>query len=150
MHLTTYPRSVVVSSYDLAIERMVEKLKQQGSVLSIFQIGNTNNPGISDIDMLVVFEDGAKYNLNPLEDLSKMDRYLFSHSLYGISKTSFSQAHRYTFFHNYKLLWGEKLPSDENNLPEDKIQILKTQTSLEYLISPPSKDCQQYCDFSFN
>jgi len=134
MHLTAYPRSAAVSSYNLAIERMVEKLKQQEGVLSIFQIGNTNNPGISDIDMLVVLEDEAKCNLNPLENLSKTDRYLFSHSLYGISKTSFSQAHRYTFFHNYNLLWGEELPSGECDLSVDEIQALKTQIALEYLV----------------
>lgn len=134
MHLTSYPRSADVSSYELAIERMIEKLKQYSSVLSIFQIGNTNNPGISDIDMLVVFEDGVKCNLNPLEDLSKADRYLFPHSLYGISKTSFSKAHRYTFFHNYNLLWGEELPSGECDLPEDEIQTIKTQIALEYMI----------------
>lgn len=134
MHLTAYPCSIAVSSYDLVIERMVEKLNQQSSVLSIFQIGNTNNPGISDIDMLVVFEDRAKCNMNPLEDLSKTGCYLFSHSLYGISKKDFSQAHRYTFFHNYKLLWGEELSSGECDLSEDEIQVLKTQTALEYLI----------------
>jgi len=134
MYLTAYPRFASVSSYDLAIERMVEKLKQQDGVLSLFQIGNTNNPGISDIDMLVVFEDGAKCNLNPLEDISKTDRYLFSHGLYGISKTSFSQAHHYTFFHNYKLLWGEELPLGECDLSGEEIQVLKTQIALEYLI----------------
>lgn len=134
MHLTAYPRSAAVSSYDHAIERMVGKLRQQDGVLAIFQIGNTNNPGISDIDMLVVFEDGIKCNLDPLEDLSKTDRYLFSHSLYGISKTDFSQAHRYTFFHNYKLLWGEELSSGECDLSGEEIQVLKTQTALEYLI----------------
>lgn len=134
MHLTAYPRSVAVSSYDLAIQRMVGKLRQQDGVLSIFQIGNTNNPGISDIDMLVVFEDGVKCNLNPLEGLSKTDRYLFSHSLYGISKTSFSEAHRYTFFHNYNLLWGEELLLGESDLSGEEIQVLKTQTALEYLI----------------
>lgn len=134
MHLTAYPRSVAVSSYDLAIQRMVGKLRQQDGVLSIFQIGNTNNPGISDIDMLVVFEDATECNLNPLEDLSKSERYLFSHNLYGILKAHFHEAQRFTFFHNYNLLWGDELPSVQSDLSKEQIQILKTQIALEYLL----------------
>lgn len=103
-------------------------------MVSIFQVGSVGSPGISDIDMLVVYEDGARCNLNPLEGLSKTDRYLFSHSLYGISKTSFSKATRYTFFHNYNLLWGEELFVGESDLSEEEIHTLKTQTALEYLI----------------
>lgn len=134
MYLTDFPRFVPVSMYDLAIQKMVKKLRRQDGILSIFQIGSTNNPGISDIDMLVVFEDGIKCNLNPLEDLSKTDRYLFSHNLYGISKTSFFESQRYTFFHNYNLLWGEELLLGESDLSRDEIQVLKNQTALEYLI----------------
>ena len=99
MYLTNFPRFVPVSSYDFAIQRMVQKLKRQDGVVCIFQIGSINSPGISDIDMLVVFEDGVECSLNPLEDLSKRERYLFSHNLFGVSKTNFSEAQRYTFFH---------------------------------------------------
>jgi hypothetical protein len=113
---------------------MVGKLQQVDSAVSIFQIGSVSNPGISDIDMLVVFEDGTKCNLNPLDGLSRTERYLFSHSLYGISKRSFSESQRYTFFHNHNLLWGEKLPIVDSDLSEEEVKTLKTQTALEYLI----------------
>lgn len=134
MYLTTYPRFVPVFKYDLAIQRMVIKLRQQDGVLSIFQIGNINCPGISDIDMLVVFENDADCHFNPLQDLSKRERYLFSHNLYGVSKTHFREAQRYTFFHNYNLLWGDQLPVRESDLSCEEIQNLKTQTALEYLL----------------
>lgn len=134
MYLIAYPRFVPVLKYDLAIQRMVKKLKQQDGVVSIFQVGSVNNPGISDIDMLVVFEEGVECNLNPLEDLSKSERYLFSHNLYGISETHFSEAQRFTFFHNYNLLWGDELLSVQSGLSKEQIQTLKTQTALEYLL----------------
>lgn len=134
MYLTNFPRFVPLSRYELAIERMIGKLRQQDGVISIFQVGNINSPGISDIDMLVVFEDATECSLNPLEDLSKIERYLFSHSLYGISRTHFCEAQCYTFFHNYNLLWGEELPVTEGDLSSEDIQSLKTQTALEYLI----------------
>ncbi len=134
MYLTDFPRFVPVSAYDLAIERMVGKLRQQDGVVSIFRIGSINSPGISDIDILVVFEDGVKCSLNPLKDLSKIECYLFSHNLYGISKTNFFDAQRYTFFHDYNLLWGEQLPFGQSDSSGEKMQALKTQTALEYLI----------------
>lgn len=134
IYLTDYPRFVPVSAYDLAIERMVGKLRQQDGLVSIFQIGSINSPGISDIDMLVVFEDRVKCSLNPVEDLSKSERYLFSHGLYGVSKTHFHEAQRFTFFHNYNLLWGDQLPSVQSDLSCEEIQTLKNQTALEYLL----------------
>jgi len=132
--MTDFPRFVPVSAYDLAIDRMVGKLRRQDGVVSIFQIGSINAPGISDIDMLVVFEEDTRCCFNPLDDLSKMERYLFSHTLYGISRENFSKAHRYSFFHNYRLLWGEEPPLGKYDLSEEEIQILKTQIALEYLI----------------
>lgn len=134
MYLTNFPRFVPISSYDFAIQRMVQKLKRQDGVVCIFQIGSINSPGISDIDMLVVFEDGVECSLNPLEDLSKRERYVFSHGLYGVSKIHFREAQRYTFFHNYNLLWGDQLPVRESDSSCEEIQTLKTQTALEYLL----------------
>jgi len=134
LFLTSYPHYVPSVAYEAAIRRMVEKLSKQTAIRSIFQIGSVNSPGISDIDMLVVFEDGTECNLNPLEDLSKIECYLFSHNLYGASRTHFSEAQRYTFFHNYNLLWGDQLPFGQNDLSQEQIQTLKTQIALEYLI----------------
>ena len=134
IHLIDFPCFFPVSVYDLAIERMVRKLRKQDGVVSIFQIGSINSPGISDIDMLVVFEDATECNLNPLEDLSKIERYLFSHNLYGASRAYFCEAHRYTFFHNYNLLWGDELSVPESDLSKEQIQALKTQIAYEYLL----------------
>jgi len=134
MYPTDFPRFFPLSMYDLSIQRMVKKLKQQDSVASIFRIGNINSPGISDIDMLVVFEDGVECSLNPLEDLSKTERYLFSHSLYGVSRRQFCDAQKYALFHNYNLLWGDELPIQRNDLSQEQTRKLKTQIALEYLI----------------
>lgn len=134
LHFTDYPHYVPLAEYENAMSRMVEKLSVQPGVISIYQIGSISTPGISDIDMLVVFEDGIKCELNPLQDLSKSERYLFAHGLYGIFKTNFFKAQRYTFFHNYNLLWGEQLPIVQSDLSEDDIQVLKNQIALEYLI----------------
>lgn len=134
MHLTDYPHPVPLAQYDMAIQKMVEKLVRQDGVISIYQIGNVSNPGISDIDFLVVFENGTRCNLNPVTDLSKTERYLFSHSLYGISKSHFADAQRYSLFDNYNLLRGEELSVEQDNYSGKEIDILKTQIALEYMI----------------
>ena len=134
MHLTDLPHFVCISNYDLAIKKMVEKLKKQDGTVAIYRIGNISDPGISDIDMVTVFEDGVRCSLNPLKGLSKSDRYLFSHNLYGVSRDHFCKVQRYSFFHNYNLLWGRELPIGQNDLSPNKIQELKTQIALEYLI----------------
>jgi len=134
MCLTDFPRFFPVSRYDLAIQKMVKKLRQQEGVISIFQVGSINSPGISDIDILVVFEDGTRCSLNPLEDLSKIERYLFCHSLYGVSRGQFCDAQKYALFHNSNLLWGDELPITRNDLSQEQARKLKTQIALEYLI----------------
>lgn len=131
---TNYPYYVSYEQYQNCINRMVEKLAKQPSVVSILQIGSISTPGVSDIDLLIVFKDDAECFLSPLENLSKQDKYLFIHGLYGIPRKYYEKAQRYTFFHNYTLLWGEKLPISKNNLAKKDINILKIQTALEYMI----------------
>lgn len=129
-----YPYFVPLKYYEDAINRMIEKISKKNGVLSIYQIGSISNPGISDIDILVVFEDNYKCSLNPLSDLKILDRYLFVHDLYGVPKKYFQAAREYSPLYNWKLIWGETLQESQNNIPEEDIIRLKIQTSLEYLI----------------
>jgi len=129
-----YPYYVPLTIYEKAIQGMVEKLRGQEGIMSIFQIGSTLHPGISDIDMVIVFKENGAFHLNPLEGLSKTERYLFIHPPFGVSKTDLIEAQRYMFFQNWRLLWGEKFTSEEHDLREEEIRCLKIQTALEYLI----------------
>jgi hypothetical protein len=121
--------------YEDSIKDMLEKLTKQQEIVSIYQIGSVSNPGISDIDVVVVLKDKQVFHLNPLEGLSELERYLFLHPLHGVSQSDFSEAKQYALFHNWNLLWGEELIVEEDNLSEDEINCLKIQTALEYLIS---------------
>jgi hypothetical protein len=132
--LKNFPHYVTPEAYEAAIDHMVEKLSREVGVVSIFQIGHIHNPGISDIDMMVVLEDGVEFPLNPLQGLSKTERYLFLHTLFGISRNDLHDTQRYAFFHNDRLLWGEAFPAWDKNLSPEEIGVLKTQTAIEYLI----------------
>lgn len=135
MRYTDLPHRVSPDDYERAISHMVDRMRQQRDIVSVMQIGSVTTPGISDIDIMVVSEDGAACRINPLEQSSAPDRYLFVHGLYGTSRTLFREIRKYTFFHHYRTLWGEDLALEEEpSLMPGEIRKLKTQTALEYLI----------------
>ena len=103
-------------------------------VVAIYQIGSVAEPGISDIDLLVVLEDKIKFQDDPIDTCDANERQLFIHSLFAISRSLFKEAQRYTFFHNYVLLRGEELRDDFSPLKLEEVNQLKSQVALEYLI----------------
>ena len=131
---TDYPYYLPLTIYENAIQSMVKRLKRQQEIISIFQIGSISHPGISDIDLVVVLKENGVFHLNTLKGLSQTERYLFIHPPLGVSKADFAEAHKFTFYHNWNLLWGETLIREGNNLSEEEMKRLRIQTALEYLI----------------
>lgn len=134
MYLTDFPYRVPLQDYSSAIEAMVEKLKHYPGVESIYQIGGMGNPGISDIDLFVVFSDDARCLFNPLDDLSPPHRYLFVHNVFGATSTDFIKSQQYDFFHDYKLVYGREFQIGQLKLPEEKLRTVNAQAAIEYLI----------------
>jgi hypothetical protein len=127
------PQLRILSDYDSSISLMVEKLNTLQGVHAVYQIGSVSAPGLSDIDMLVVFEDNVQVDVNPVHDFG-FDNYLFTHSLYGISKSKWNELHTLTFFNNYKHLSGELMHQPTNTLSDEEISHLKRQIAMEFLI----------------
>ena len=113
---------------------MVKILKEQPGVVSILQVGSISNPGISDIDILVIFEDDVEYNANPLDALKSRDRYMFIHGLFGLPRKHFHEAQQYSVFHNCNLLWGEDHAWNTSDFADREIEILNQQIAFEFLI----------------
>jgi hypothetical protein len=134
MKLVEFPHYLSLDQYEQSIDSMVNRLRGFPGVRTIYQIGGVSTPGVSDIDLLVVFEDGASCDQNPLRDLSSQDRYLYIHRLFGMSQSHFRDSFRYVFFHSYNHLWGERqeIPAGGNELEDAKR--IKGQAGLEYLI----------------
>lgn len=117
-----------------AIDKMIDKISGLEGFMSAFQIGSISTPGISDIDLVIVFEEGYSTSFDPRRGLSDVERYLFTHTLYGISVRDFDEACQYTFFHNYKHLAGQTLETRNSELSPVDVSVLKTQIALEFLI----------------
>jgi len=129
-----YPKFVPCAEYDKAISGMVEKLKNIPGVVSLYQLGSISNSGISDIDMLVIFNDNSSCHIDPRKELTRTERYLFIHNLFGMSLSHFTESQKYSFFHGYNLLHGKDLIKSISDISESDKKILKQQIALEYLI----------------
>lgn len=128
------PMPVGRRMYDRAVEAVADRLRKEPGVRSIFQIGSVSTPGISDVDMVVIFDDDTDYKADPLDGFSGAEAYLFTHRLYGAPRSLFRESQSYTFFHNYRLIWGEE-PETAARVPDDAdVRQLRTQTALEYLM----------------
>jgi len=128
------PKFVALSGYEIAVNAMTNYLSALPGLLCVYQIGGFGAPGISDIDMVAVFEDGTAFTADPQSELSGVPRYLFAHQLFGTSKSLFHESQKYTAFHNYKLLWGEEQRTSDVALDAGVQHLMKQQLAMEYLV----------------
>lgn len=130
-----FPRHVEPAVYERAIEQVIEWLQEVDGIVSIYQVGSVSAPGISDIDLLAVFEDDAVVDGNPIARLTGDERYLFTHGPFGVCRRDFHRGQRYTFYHNYTLRWGDDLRPADSDLGADDVAGIKRQIALEFLIA---------------
>ncbi len=133
MYFIDKPHAVSLDMYHKYLDQMMSQVSGYDGILAIYQIGGVSTPGISDLDMVIVFEDGASLQTNPLEILDEEGRYIFIHNLYGVSQTHFIEAQKHTLFHNYKLLWGKELMESTSLSDEGIPQQIKVQIAFEFL-----------------
>ncbi len=134
LSFTDIPRFVAPEIYQQAIDRMVERLKGLPGLVSVYQVGGVSTPGISDIDLFVVFADQVKVGKNPRENLSATDQYLFTHNLFGTSESFVSEIEQYTYFGKYRLLFGKEQKFVTSSIHTEYETSLKKQIALEYLV----------------
>ena len=133
-HFIQIPHYVDSSVYFKTIDKSVERLSQESSVVAVYQLGNINHPGISDIDLYAVFKDGEKCSFRLESQLDSVDRYLITHSIAGASEKHFIESFNYTLWDNLECIYGNdvlKVAKDE--LKYDNLKTLKFQTALEFL-----------------
>lgn len=133
MKIIDYPKAHTIEDYKSAIDSHVQEFSKVDGVIAVYQIGGVSTPGISDIDLVVVFEDQYKYDKNPRLINSSTGNYLFTHGLYGASLSHFKESLKFTFFHNHKLLYGETFEL-KNPIKDSDQTVLKEQIALEFLI----------------
>lgn len=127
------PSKLQESDYHRILRGVVDKISALENVEAIYQIGGIASPGISDLDLVVVFRNDAVCRYNLHEHLSNEEKYLFIHKLYGCSVRHFQESSRFSFFHNFSLLFGTDVKREEK-LAESETVVIKNQIALEYMV----------------
>jgi hypothetical protein len=132
-HLIDLPVFTDPSKYDQAILKATELLSSLPEITSVYQIGGVSAPGISDIDLVVVFKNGTSSGYSLHEHLSASERYLFVHRAYGISEEQFLRPLSSQYFHNFKLLSGRDLLKKTEAILQDQ-DLIRKQIAYEFLL----------------
>ncbi|MBK7855146.1 MAG: hypothetical protein IPJ79_09765 [Bacteroidetes bacterium] len=124
-----YPRE----NYYAAIDSVLQKLKNNTDIISLYQIGSVSVPGISDIDLVAVYNNEYSTNYNPIANLTNEERYFFVHSLFGASRQDFKSLNEFLIQVNYNHVYGEKIEQAIGEKLSD-VKELKEQIAIEYLL----------------
>lgn len=131
--LIDIPAVADMSRYEKAILKATELLSVLPEVRSIYQIGGVSAPGISDIDLLVVFKDKLSCGYSLHERLTQEEKYLFVHQLYGVSEDYLSNPLSTIFFGDFRLLFGPDLIT-KSKTSILNVEELHRQVAVEFLL----------------
>ena len=104
------------SDYDHALEILVRELTKTSDVIFIGQFGLVKNPGISDLDVLVIAEDR---NYKTVRAASRRitaeiphSNYIFWHPVSVVPKSLLPASRLLHTFSNLRPLWGDATPAN--------------------------------------
>jgi hypothetical protein len=126
------PVPVPASLYAETVEFIGNHYRNSEEISAVYRFGNISHPGISDLDILVVFKNNVKSNDNVMEYLPLKYRSLFTHGIMAMREDHFSRNKFYTIWSDHELIAGTELSVRHNRNPEQDM-ILKKQTALEFL-----------------
>ncbi|MFM7016005.1 MAG: hypothetical protein ACKOX3_06720 [Bacteroidota bacterium] len=136
MNIINYPlNNYTKEDYYSLYNRVVDTFSNNNSVLNICTFGGVNQPGISDIDLLITFKKDSYFNGNVIGDLSKKEALLFTHGVIALAEQHWYKNKSYALWDNQKIILGDAPVGDEIILDNEQMRILKKQTALEFLLT---------------
>jgi hypothetical protein len=133
MKIIDWPVYYDLTAYDECIKNQIEHISNIEGVISIYQIGGVNDLGISDLDFVIIFQDNYEVYSNPFKRNNLSDKYILCHNPYGAGESLFEKSLMFSFYHNYKHIFGKKFEI-YNKLKPKLQQKIKTQLALEFLL----------------
>jgi len=117
VQFTQLPQPATFEDYDRAVEEVKVLCERSGVVRALYQIGNVSVPGLSDIDLILVFDEEAarkRRRIPRVEHLSPAARRLFLHDFFYTDPQSFANLNRITIASELRHVWGDDLgqPAD--------------------------------------
>lgn len=136
MQIINYPLAGYhKDDYFQLYEKVVAALKNNSDIKCICTFGGVNQPGISDIDLLITIKQGATFKGDIISELTSKEKVLFTHGVMALSEQHWFQNKAYALWDNQQLLSGEAPSGDEIVINETEINALKKQTALEFLFT---------------
>ena len=133
-------------AYHETIRKVVDRLDREDDVLAIYQIGGIGDPGISDIDLIVVFRDEvSRFEGTYKKNLDDPDTYLFMHGIFGMPLDVFWNRHLLIPIFDLKHIAGQDLEGGSSTIYEapEKEWIARLY-ALEYLVVNIFNLCNQF------
>jgi hypothetical protein len=102
------PVCCTLETYNLTIAHAVDVFSTYPGIHAIYQYGGISTPGISDLDLLLVFADDA-----PTADgewsrpFDASELYVFMHGPAVVTQSLFARGAYLASLHGLRLLWGE-------------------------------------------
>lgn len=131
--LIKHPQFYERSDYDHVFDHIIKMFKNRSEIKSIYTFGNINQPGISDIDILIIFNDGYQCNINPLEKLDERLKRLFTHGIMAINEKYIAKNSYFSNWSNIKHLYGQSINFQSEKPTIEEQRCLNQQLAIEYL-----------------
>lgn len=136
MQIINYPlNGYRKEDYYQLYDKVVASLKNNSDVKCICTFGGVNQPGISDIDLLITFKKDSTFSGDIVSNLSTKEKALFTHGIMALSEDHWFQNKAYAMWDNQKLLVGQEPKGDGILVSESELIALKKQTALEFLFT---------------
>lgn len=129
------PTPVSRHLYDEAIQGIIGRNINLNGIKAIYKFGNITAPGISDLDLLFVFKNGAVCNANGFEGLPAEHSALFTHGIIAASEKHFTENTFYTIWSDHHLVWGESPTQSVRIRSTEEERALRIQTAIEFLMA---------------
>ncbi|MDP8266590.1 MAG: hypothetical protein P9M07_06565 [Candidatus Aceula meridiana] len=138
-----FPKKLSLADYKETKSKVISYLSKQKGVVSVYTFGTSRDiscPGISDLDIAFILDEGARIDggcFHQLPRAGNKDKYILQHGLgFGVDKFIFKNIKKVLFFPNSDLFleWGQGIQLDSPSFNEKKFcylsKIYKTALNL--------------------
>lgn len=118
------PKLYNISDYNEAIDTFVNEIKNTNEVISVFQVGRINVPGISDIDLILILKDKinpANRNKFLIFNFPGKFIYLFLHEPLIFNINLIKDIYYWSPYPNLNKIYGENIKIDKLSSEERKM-----------------------------
>ena len=103
----SFPHPIALQEYDRCKRNFVSYFQSHSTISAIYQIGDVNNPGISDLDLILVFRENGKFSNEDHSFLRHLDKEIFVHAPFVISEHLFPYIQYLFYTDNLRRVAGE-------------------------------------------